>query len=76
MALLDELKLQGNVYNILDLLRKDVQCCKVVAVSWANSSIITAGVFLTIDQKGVVTVYDATGGSVLTPADYGTLTKP
>ena len=76
MALLDEQKLQGNVYNILDLLRKEVQCCKVVAASWANSSIIAAGVFLTVDQKGNVTVYDAPGGNVLAPADYGTLTKP
>ena len=76
MALLDEPKLQGNVYNILDLLRKQTQCCHTVAASWANSSVIGAGVFLTVDQNGKVTVYDQPGGSVLTPAEYGTLTKP
>jgi len=76
MALLDEGKLQGNIYNILDVLRKDITCCRIVSASWAHSSIITAGVFLTIDDKGNIIVYDAPGGNVLTPADYGTLTHP
>lgn len=76
MALLDEDKLQGRIYEILDLLRKDTTCCKVVSTTWAASSLIGAGVFVTIDQKGGITVYDAPGGNVLAPADYGTLSKP
>jgi hypothetical protein len=76
MALIDEEKLQGRVFNILEVLRKDIDCCKVVSTTWANSSEIGAGVFITIDQKGNITVYDVPGGSILTPAEYGTLTKP
>ena len=56
MALIDEEKLQGRVYNILEVLRKDIDCCKVVSTTWANSSIVGAGVFITIDQKGNITV--------------------
>ena len=74
MALLDEGKLQGNIYNILDVLRKDITCCKIVAALWAKSSIINTGVFLTIDSKGSITVYDVPGGSILAPSDYGILT--
>lgn len=76
MALLDEDKLQGHIIEILDVLRKDVNCCKVVSTTWATSSIVGSGVFVTIDQHGGITVYDAPGGSVLTAAEYGTLTKP
>lgn len=76
MALLDEDKLQGRVFNILEVLRKDTDCCKVVSTTWASSSIIGAGVFITIDQKGNIKVYDAPGGGILTAAEYGTLTKP
>ena len=76
MALLDEEKLQGRIYNILEVLRKDIDCCKVVSSTWANSSNIEEGVFITVDQKGNITVYDAPGGGILTSAEYGVLTKP
>lgn len=73
MALLDEPKLQGNVYQILDLLRKQNSCCHVVTALWMTSS-IEGTVFVTIDQNGGVSVYDAPGGTKFTPAEYGTLT--
>lgn len=76
MALIDEPKLQGNVESILDLLRKDTNCCKVVSATWANSSLIAQGVFVTVTQKGDVIVYDVPGGTVLTASQYGVLTKP
>lgn len=76
MALIDEGKLQGRIFDILELLRKQVDCCKVVSTTWASSSTIGAGVFITIDQNGGIVVYDVPGGTVLKPSDYGTLTKP
>jgi len=76
MALLDEMKLQGNIYNILDLLRKQTQCCKVVSTTWASSSAIPAGVFVTINENGGILVYDVPGGTLLSPSAYGTLSKP
>jgi len=76
MALIDEDKLQGRIFNILEILRKDVDCCKVVSTTWADSSLVEGGVFITIDQKGNITVYDAPGGGILTASEYGILSKP
>ena len=76
MALLDEDKLQGRIYDILDILRKDINCCKVVSSTWASSSLIGAGVFVTVDQNGGIKVYDAPGGTQLSSVEYGVLTKP
>jgi len=76
MALIDEYKLQGNIINILDLLRKQIECCKIVSALWAKSSLIATGVFITVDQNGGIQVYDAPGGNLLTPAEYGTLEMP
>lgn len=76
MALLDENKLQGNIINILNILRKEVECCKVVSALWAKSSEVATGVFITVDQNGGIKVYDAPGGNLLTPAEYGTLEMP
>lgn len=76
MALLDEEKLQGRIYDILDVLRKDINCCKVVSTTWAASSLIGAGVFVTIDQNGGIKVYDVPGGTQLLPSQYGVLSKP
>lgn len=76
MALLDEERLQSHVIEILEVLRKDINCCKVVAAVWAASSLIAQGVFVTVDQHGGITVYDVPGGSVLTEAEYGVLTRP
>ena len=64
MALLDEGKLQGNIYEILQLLRKAQECCPKIAadfycvdgtVSWVVTS-----------QNGTVTVYDAPNGNIVT----------
>ena len=76
MALIDEEKLQGRIFNILEILRKDVDCCKIVSAFWACSSITTTNVFVTIDQKGNITVYDHPGGGILTPSEYGVLNYP
>ena len=64
MALLDEGKLQGHIYEILQLLRKAQECCPKIAadfycvdgtVSWVVTS-----------QDGTVTVYDAPNGNIVT----------
>jgi hypothetical protein len=75
MALLDEEKLQRHIYEILQLLRKQVTCCKIVSTTWATSSLLGV-VFVTIDESGKISVYDAPGGTLLTPAEYGSLTSP
>ena len=77
MALIDEDKLQGNVIQLLEIAKKNRACCdNVAAVTWANSSLIMTGVFVTIAKNGKVVVYTAPGGTVLTPAEYGVLSKP
>lgn len=75
MALIDEAKLQGRVYEILELLRKQNACCEGVAAAlWATSSVVGGPVFVTIGASGTVTVYTQPGGTILTPSAYGTLT--
>lgn len=76
MALIDEQKLQTNVVKLIDLLKQQVQCCHIVSSGFASSSLISAGVFYTVDQSGNIKVFDAPGGVQLTPGAYGTLTKP
>lgn len=76
MALIDEGKLQGNIDKLVNLLTKQVQCCRVVSAVWASSSIIGARVFVTINESGGIVVYDHPGGTVLEPANYGVLTHP
>lgn len=76
MALLDEQKLQLNVVKLIELLKQQVQCCHIVSSGFASSSIIGTGVFYTVDQSGNIKVFSSPGGTQLTPAEYGTLTKP
>jgi len=73
MALLDEDKLQGNIINILSILRKQDACsCEQVATAmWANSSL--AGiVFVTVLRNGKIKVYDQPGGTEI--KNYGDIT--
>lgn len=72
MALIDEYKLQGNVQNILELLRQQAACCGDVATAGFATSSIAGGVFYTISRGGKVKVYDQPGGTLIT--NYGTLT--
>lgn len=74
MALIDEDKLQGNVIQILQLLKKEAACDSVITSVWAVSSVVAGPVFVTISRCGTATVYTQPGGTVLTPAQYGTLT--
>lgn len=75
MALLDEEKLQGRVYEILDTLRKQVQCCRVASAQWMSSDSLGTNVFVIIYDSGDFKVFDAPGGTEYTQAQYGTL-KP
>lgn len=71
MALLDEGKLQGNIYNILDLLRKETQCCKFIQGSWMCDSGSSTPVWVLINTKGGITTLSSPDGS---PVDVvGTL---
>ncbi len=76
MALIDEQKLQGNLYTILELLRKETLCCKVSTVTWASSSTLAVNVFVTVLEDGSIKVYDSPGGALLAPTDYGVLGYP
>jgi len=74
MALIDEDKLQGNVIQILQILKSNKACCtKVASTTWATSS-IAGSVFVLIFQDGSIKVLTAPGGTVV--ASYGTLTHP
>lgn len=76
MALLDEDKLQGRVFEILDLLRKQVQCCRVADTQYAESSVTGGTVFVLIFENGTLEVRDiGPNGAILTPAEYGVLTR-
>lgn len=72
MALIDEYKLQGNVQNILDILRKQSACCDDVALGNFATSSVAGTVFYTLSRGGKVKVYTQPGGTQIT--DYGTLT--
>lgn len=77
MALLDEDKLQGRIYEILDLLRKQTQCCRVASTEYAASSVTGGDVFVLIFETGTIEVRDlGPNGAVLKPSEYGILTKP
>ena len=73
MAMIDEGLLQGNIQNILSVLRKQEACsCDNVATAlWVTSS-IAGVVFLTISGKGKIQVYNQPGGTLIT--NYGTIT--
>lgn len=76
MALIDEDKLQGRVYEILDLLRKQVQCCRVASTQYAASSVTGGTVFVLIFENGTLEVRNlGPNGTVLTPSEYGVLTS-
>ena len=66
MALIDEGKLQGNIYNILDVLRKDITCCKYIQGSWMCDSGAANPVWVLINDKGTVTTLDGPQGSPVT----------
>lgn len=72
MALIDEDKLQGNVIQILALLKKEAACESVATAVWAHSSVTGGAVFVTISNRGVAKVYTQPGGTLIT--NYGTLT--
>lgn len=76
MALIDEQKLQGNVFNILEILRKKEACCKVASTTWATSSVVSENVFVVIFDNGQVEVYTGPSGTKLTPTEYGDLSYP
>ena len=64
MALIDEEKLQGHVYEILQLLRKQAVCCpKIAADFYCVDGTIS---WVVTSQDGTVTVYDAPNGNVVT----------
>jgi hypothetical protein len=77
MALLDEEKLQGHVYEILQMLRKQAACCKKVSsTNYGHSSVTGGDVFILIFEDGTLEVRDlGANGAVLTPAGYGALTR-
>jgi hypothetical protein len=72
MALIDEDKLQGNVKNILELIRKQAACCDDVATGGFATSSIAGPVYFTVSRGGKVKVYNQPGGTLIT--NYGTLT--
>lgn len=61
MALIDEGKLQGNVINILDILRKQATCCGFVSGQWMCDD--GTPVWVLMSPTGEVTAFDAPGGS-------------
>lgn len=66
MALIDEDKLQGNVFAILQLLRKEQTCC-----GYINGQFMCDGstvVWVLTSPTGAVKVFDAPGGTEITPA--------
>ena len=73
MALINEGELQGNIQQILALLKKSKACDQIATALWSTSSVV-GPVFVTINKCGSVTVYTQPGGAVLAPAAYGTLT--
>lgn len=72
MALIDEYKLQGNVQNILEILRKQASCCDDVASSGFATSSVAGAIFYTLSRGGKVKVYNQPGGTQIT--NYGNLT--
>ena len=66
MALIDEGKLQGNIFNILEILRKQAACCTFIQGSWMCDSGASDPIWVLISDKGVVTALDAPGGSPVT----------
>jgi hypothetical protein len=65
MALLDEDKLQGNVYMILQLLRQEQACCSFISAQWMDDSGGTP-VFVLVAENGDVTVKDSPTGTIQT----------
>jgi hypothetical protein len=69
MALLDEEKLQGRIFNILEILRQEQSCCGIASAQWMCDD--GDPVWVLVNEAGKITVYDAPGGNVITPV--GTL---
>lgn len=67
MAMIDEGKLQGNIMQILDLLKKESVCCSIVSAQWMCDADSGTAVWVTINEAGAMIVYDAPGGNVITP---------
>lgn len=68
MALIDEGKLQGNVIEILSLLRKQATCCGYISAQWMLDNSDNP-VWVLVSPTGEVTVMDSPTGSVQASPD-------
>jgi len=64
MAMLDEEKLQGRIFNILEILRKQTVCCPKIAAEFY--CVDGTAQWVVTSQDGTVTVYDAPNGTLVT----------